>query len=86
MGFKMDPSKGQKKGEEGFGLRSLLKNCSEGLSSLLERMLTLCPKGRIKCREILHDPYFGDVKSIIPPSIYKRYEKDHILKKTMERN
>lgn len=50
MGFKMDPLKAPKKGEEGFGLRNLLKNCSEGLSSLLEKMLTLCPKGRIKCR------------------------------------
>jgi hypothetical protein len=28
------------------------------------------------------DPYFTDVKTIIPPAIYKRFEKDHILKKT----
>ncbi len=28
------------------------------------------------------DGYFSDVKTIIPPAIYKRFEKDHLLKKT----
>lgn len=29
------------------------------------------------------DSYFADVKTIVPPNIYKRFEKDHILKKTI---
>lgn len=81
MGFKNDATRGQKK-EDAFGLRSLLKACSEGLVSLLEKMLVLNPKKRITTREIVLDPYFSDVKTIIPPNIYKRFEKDHILKKT----
>jgi serine/threonine protein kinase len=83
MGFKSDPQRGHpKKGEEVFGLRSLLKACSEGLVALLEKMLVLNPKKRITTREIVLDPYFHDVKAIIPPSIYKRFEKDHIFRKT----
>jgi hypothetical protein len=45
-------------------------------------MLVLNPKKRITTKEIVLDPYFADVKTIIPPAIYKRFEKDHLLKKT----
>jgi len=45
-------------------------------------MLILNPKKRISSKEIVIDSYFGDVKTIIPPHIYKRYLKDHLLKKT----
>jgi serine/threonine protein kinase len=53
--------------------------------SLLERMLVLNPKKRISSRDIVLDSYFNDVKTIIPPHIYKRFEKDHLLKKTTSR-
>jgi serine/threonine protein kinase len=79
LGFKGEAR--QRRAEE-FGLRSLLKACGEGLVSLLERMLVLNPKKRISAREIVMDGYFSDVKTIIPPAIYKRFEKDHLLKKT----
>lgn len=45
-------------------------------------MLVLNPKKRISSRDIVLDGYFSDVKTIIPPHIYKRFEKDHLLKKT----
>jgi len=81
LGLKLDSSK-TKKTEDAFGLRSLLKACSEGLVSLLEKMLVLNPKKRITTKQIVIDPYFADVKTIIPPAIYKCFEKDHLLKKT----
>jgi hypothetical protein len=40
---------------------------------LLEKMLVLNPKRRISTRDIVLDPYFADVKTIVPPGIYKRF-------------
>lgn len=46
--------------------------------NLIGLMLTLNPLKRIASRDLIHHSYFRDVKLIVPPHIYKRFEKDHL--------
>ena len=46
-------------------------------------MLTLNPKKRISCTDIIKHEYFRDIRSIIPPNVYNRYEQDYMTKKPL---
>lgn len=74
-----------KKGQSPLGLESVLKSGSESFIDLMRLMLILNPAKRIASRDLIHHSYFKDVKLIVPPHIYKRYEKDH-LKQSKNKN
>ena len=58
-------------------LGEILQTGSPGLRDLLTRMLVLNPADRISSSDMLLHAYFHNVKTIIPPPIYKRYQEDH---------
>jgi hypothetical protein len=49
-------------------------------------MLMLNPAKRIASRDVIHHSYFKDVRLIIPPHIYKRFEKDHLKQPKVKAN
>ena len=71
---------GDKKYQIPLGLGSVLKPGSESFLNLMSQMLALNPSKRISSRDMIHHSYFKDVKLIVPPHIFKRFEKDHLGK------
>jgi hypothetical protein len=52
----------------------------------MKLMLMLNPAKRIASRDVIHHSYFKDVRLIIPPHIYKRFEKDHLKQSKVKSN
>jgi serine/threonine protein kinase len=50
---------------------------------IISRMLELNPVNRITCSEILKHEYFSDIKNIVPPDVYRRYEQDILPRKPL---
>lgn len=75
LGIKINP-----KSEIDIDLTSILNPCDERLINLIQKMLVLNPKDRITCEEIIKHEYFKEIKNIIPPAVYKRYEIDYLKK------
>ena len=67
----------------GLDLREILTPCDSRLIDLIVRMLALNPSSRITCSEIVKHEYFKDIRSIIPPIVYQRYEQDYLGKKQL---
>ena len=65
------------------GLRSVMNACDPRLLQLLEKMLQINPKKRISCEDILKHEYFRNIKSIVPPSVYRRFQEDILTPKTL---
>lgn len=55
-------------------LKGILNPCDPMLVNILEKMLQLNPADRIKCSDIVKHAYFKDVKIIVPPFVYQRFE------------
>lgn len=69
--------KANTKSEIDIDLTSILNPCDDRLINLIHKMLALNPKDRITCEEIIKHDYFKDIKNIIPPAVFKRYEADY---------
>ncbi len=46
-------------------------------------MLQINPQRRISCLGILKHKYFQNIKTIIPPYVYKRFEVDILTNKSV---
>ena len=46
-------------------------------------MLQINPKIRISCLDILKHKYFQNIKTIVPPSVYKKFEDDILTNKSV---
>lgn len=62
-------------------LKGILNPCDPLLVDILEKMLVLNPHKRITCEQIVRHKCFKNIHMIIPPSVYKRYEKDYLRSK-----
>lgn len=61
-------------------VKSILSKCDSQLISILEGMLVLDPKKRMKCSDIVNHPYFSNIKGIVPPLVYNRFQADYGMK------